>query len=116
MLTRKIVWNNQVPAIMASQNEIRTDTAEVRREQQLRIGYRDVVGMRWIGTVNYRYGGALFSLSPPNIVHSRSPSERDKRPFFGRGSPPSSHSGNAQNAQCWPLKQDYLCKTVKLTH
>ena len=68
-----------MPAVMAGQNEIGSRAVEIRREQQLRVGNDNVVG---VGGIDVDYGSvaavtALLSRTQHAILPL--PSERDQK-------------------------------------
>jgi len=62
-----------VPTVLAGENKIWTRTAEIRGEQQLRVGYDDLVG---VGGIGMDYGccrASVTSLPGERRCHSPAP-------------------------------------------
>src|ERR1700677_2133516 len=78
MFGGEIAWNDFVAAVMGGENEIGTGAVEIRREQKLRVGDIDGIGMRWID-VDYGRRRPITTLSRKRSNHcSPLPFERDK--------------------------------------
>jgi hypothetical protein len=82
-----------VPAVVTGQDKIGSHTAEFCREQQLRVGYDDVVGVRAI-IIDYESSAPVSSLPRERRNHlPRSPQSVTKK------IPPSTSSSETALAQ-----------------